>query len=261
MHSICNVVNIGRGNYPISEKHFINSSNHLIMSTQIQTGSGIKLFDEDLRKQVSRRKFLGYVGASSALIATAAASCKKSSTDNGQDLGSGDIGILNYAYALEQLEAAFYIMVVSSQYAGITAQETSYLTDIRDHEIAHREFFKAALGSAAIPALTVTFASVNFADRTSVLTTSKTFEDLGVSAYNGAGHLLVNPDYLTVAGKIVSVEARHAALIRDLISYNSFADSTIIDANGLGVVNTPSAVLAAAAPYIVTKIDASHLPS
>lgn len=30
------------------------------------------------------------------------------------DLGEGDIGILNYAYALEQLEAAFYSAVVDS---------------------------------------------------------------------------------------------------------------------------------------------------
>ena len=230
------------------------------MSTQTQSGNGIIQFDEGQQRQVSRRKFLGYVGASSAILATAA-SCKKSSSDNGTDLGSGDVGILNYAYALEQLEAAFYIMVINSQYTGITAQETSYLTDIRDHEVAHREFVKAALGSAAIPALTVTFASVNFADRTSVLSTAKTFEDLGVSAYNGAGHLLTNPDYLTVAGKIVSVEARHAALIRDLIAFNSFADSTAIDSNGLDLINTPATVLASAAPFIVTKIDASHLPS
>lgn len=30
------------------------------------------------------------------------------------DLGEGDIGVLNYAYALEQLETAFYTMVVDS---------------------------------------------------------------------------------------------------------------------------------------------------
>ena len=230
------------------------------MSTNTKSDNAIALFDEGSDQQVSRRKFLGYVGATSALLATAA-SCKKSSSDNGVNLGSGDVGVLNYAYALEQLEAAFYTQVIATQYTGITAQETSYLTDVRDHEVAHREFFKAALGASAIPALSVTFASVNFSDRNSVLGTAKTFEDLGVSAYNGAGRLLVSPDYLTLAGKIVSVEARHAALIRDLIMYNSFADSTVIDSNGLDVVRAPSAVLAAASPFLITKIDASHLPS
>ncbi|HEV8083077.1 MAG: ferritin-like domain-containing protein [Chitinophagaceae bacterium] len=221
------------------------------------------LLDEVEVKPFSRRKFLGYVGATSAILATAGSSCKKdpTNTNNGVNLGSGDTGILNYAYALEQLEAAFYTMVVASQYSGITAQETAYLTDIRNHEVAHREFFKAALGSSAIPALQVTFASVNFGSRASVLGTAKAFEDLGVSAYNGAGQFIVNPDYLTAAGKIVSVEARHAALIRELLNLNSFADNTVVDAMGLDVYALPPAVLAIAGTYIVTKIDASHLPS
>ena len=218
-------------------------------------------FNDGLQQQVSRRKFLGYAGATSALLATAAASCKKSSSDSGQDLGSGDIGVLNYAYALEQLEAAFYVKVVTSPYSGITAQETSYLTDIRDHEVAHREFFKAALGASAIPALTVNFSSIDFSSRASVLATSKAFEDLGVSAYNGAGKLLVDPNYLTLAGKIVSVEARHAALIRDLLADGSFADSTVIDANGLDVIRLPLDVLSIAGTYITTKINASNLPT
>src|SRR5689334_22508979 len=90
-----------------------------------------------------RRKFLTLLGGTAAATAILASSCKKSTTnsDGSIDLGSGDIGILNYAYALEQLEAAFYTQVVASLYSGITATEQAYLTDIRDHEIAHREFF------------------------------------------------------------------------------------------------------------------------
>ncbi|HWV65036.1 ferritin-like domain-containing protein [Chitinophaga sp.] len=34
-------------------------------------------------------------------------------------LGSGDVAVLNYAYALEQLEAAFYTQVVLTPYTGI----------------------------------------------------------------------------------------------------------------------------------------------
>ena len=231
------------------------------MPTNNTTENPVALLNEGLHQQVSRRKFLGYAGATSALLVTAAASCKKSTTDSGQDLGSGDIGILNYAYALEQLEAAFYIKVAMSPYTGITAQETAYLTDVRDHEVAHREFFKAALGTSAIPALAVNFSSIDFSSRTSVLATAKAFEDLGVSAYNGAGRLLVSPDYLTLAGKIVSVEARHAALIRDLISDGSFADSSVIDTNGLDALRRPPEVLAIAGTYITTKINASNLPT
>lgn len=214
---------------------------------------------------MSRRNFLGYASAfAGAASLVSVASCKKDdmpSSNDGIDLGSGDIGILNYAYALEQLEAAFYQRVADSPYAGINASEMALLKDIRDHEIAHREFFKKALGANAIPDLEVNFSSIQFNDRTSVLNTAKAFEDLGVSAYNGAGKLIISPDYLLLAGKIVSVEARHAALIRDLISNGSFADMTVIDANGLEMSKTPAEVLMAASGFLKSKINASNLPT
>jgi len=227
--------------------------------------------------QVSRRKFFNYAGLSAAVMVAGTACQKdyrggiptapfaqndpKNKPENTVNLGKGDIGILNYAYALEQLEAAFYIKVVSSFYSGASAKEQEYLTDIRDHEIAHREFFKNVLGDKAIGNLLVDFSSINFNDRGSVLGTAKAFEDLGVSAYNGAGQLLQSPDYLLFAGKIVSVEARHAATIRDLISYGSFADSDVVNEQGLDVVRTPQEVLAIADKFIVTKIIANNLPT
>lgn len=214
---------------------------------------------------VSRRKFLGFAGAASGLVLVAAG-CKKediasNGTLDGVDLGSGDTGILNYAYALEQLEAAFYTQVIMSQFSGISARETELLTDIRDHEIAHREFFKTALAGTAIIDLEFDFSTIDFGSRDSVLGTAKAFEDLGVSAYNGAGRLIENADYLVLAGKIVSVEARHAAWIRDVINIGSFADETVIDMNGLDVTRKPTEVLEIAKTYIKTVIDASKLPT
>jgi hypothetical protein len=175
------------------------------------------------------------------------------------ELGEGDVGVLNYAYALEQLEAAFYTMVVDSPYAGITEDETSWLTDIRDHEVAHRDFLKKALGEGAIPALEVDFSAVDFTSRDSVLGTAKVFEDLGVAAYNGAGKLIENPDYLLQAGRIVSVEARHAAAIRDMLNMNSvaFAGDDVVDENGLDVAKEPADVLKAAGPFIATEVTAN----
>ncbi len=178
------------------------------------------------------------------------------------DLGSGDIGILNYAYALEQLEAAFYTMVVENNYySGATDMEKWVLEDIYKHEVAHRDFFKAALGTAAIPGLEVDFSSVDFNDRASVLGTAKVLENTGVGAYNGAGHLLENVNYLLVAGKIVSVEARHAAVISNLIEPNSTAFVDVVNEQGLDVVYTPAEVLAAAGPFIATEINAENLPT
>jgi hypothetical protein len=210
---------------------------------------------------MARRSFLRYAGASAAAVAVmgAAASCKKDrvSVNSGTDIGSGDIGVLNFAYALEQLEAAFYLQVVATPYSGISSIETTYLTDIRDHEVLHRDFFKVAIGSKAIMALTPDFSKINFSDRTSVLAAAKLFEDTGVQAYDGAGYLIKDPGYLTIAGKIVSVEARHAALISNLISPGSFA-SDQVDTNGLNKSASIQEILTAANGFLKTKVTANN---
>jgi hypothetical protein len=227
-----------------------------------KSGTGTLLPLTEDNRHHSRRKFLGYGAMAATGLAIVISSCDKDDDkDSGIDLGMGDFGILNYAYALEQLEAAFYTRVLQSPYSGGSTAELALIADIRDHEIAHREFFKNALGTNKIQELQVDFSSINFADRSSVLGAAKSFEDLGVSAYNGAGKLITNGAYLTLAGKIVSVEARHAAYIRDLISNGSFADNTVIDANGLDKSRTPAEVLAMANVYLTTKVSARNLPT
>lgn len=226
---------------------------------------------KSLGTPMQRRMFFRYAGATAAattLLLTT--SCDDDDDmnppmDGAVDLGSGDVGILNYAYALEQLEAAFYTAVVANSTAALSADEMMVMQDLKVHEVAHRELFKTALGPNAIPDLEVDFSSVNFNDKNSVLQTAKTFEDLGVAAYNGAGKLLTDTgaglDYLLLAGKIVSVEARHAAAIHDMISNNSRAyGEELIDANGLDRAMSPAEVLGAASAFIATEIDFSNLP-
>ena len=179
---------------------------------------------------------------------------------------AGDTGILNYAYALEQLEAAFYTQVNASFYSGITSEEQQILTDLMYHEVIHRDFLKTALSSAALPALTPDFSAVNFTSRQSVLSTAQTFEDLGVAAYNGAGKYLTDVNNLLYAGKIVSVEARHAAAIRDLLDPKNndgndstgFAGSAVVDSNGLDRAFEPSQVLPLAQPFIQNVITVTN---
>lgn len=222
------------------------------------TGKGSGLFVPQ------RRMFLRYAGAT-ALATTLILNTSCDDDDEGMptdpdavDLGSGDTGILNYAYALEQLEAAFYAEVVARSLGVFNQTEQQIMRDLEGHEGIHRDFLKAALGSAAIPDLEVDFSSINFNDKNSILTTARTFEDLGVAAYNGAGQYLENAGFLTLAGKIVSVEARHAAVIRDLISNGTFSDSA--NNQGLDPAMMPADVLQAASPFIVTKISANNLP-
>ena len=173
------------------------------------------------------------------------------------DLGEGDVGILNYAYALEQLEAAFYSQAIKTPYQGMETNARDMLTAIRDHEIAHREFFKAALKKNAIPDLDVDFSKIDFGNKDSVLTTAKTFEGLGVAAYNGAGKMLEKGEYLLLAGKIVSVEARHAVAIRSLMG--SMVSEEVVNDKGLDQALSPPEVLAKAGPFIKTQISADDV--
>ena len=231
-----------------------------------------------VKNSKSRRRFLKMGGLAMAGSGLLLYGCSNDDDVNNPepmpgeifDLGSGDVGILNYAYALEQLEAAFYTNVLDGSYwAGATAEEKLILEDLYDHEVIHREFFKAAISANAeasqvLPELEFDFSSVNFADRDSVLATARVLEDTGVAAYNGAGRLLQTPDFLVIAGKIVSVEARHAAAIRSIYLENdtAFAGDDIIDSNGLDLAKDPQTILSevGATGFVVTPFTANNLP-
>lgn len=225
-----------------------------------------------------RRMFMRYVG-----VATATGLVMSACTDNVIDplagpgggstagaragdvieLGSGDVGILNYAYALEQAELRFLELVNDRPYAGITPKELQVFIDLRNQEITHREFFKQVLGSFAIPTLTLDYSSVDFNSRQSVLDTAKSFADLATAAYNGAGQLLSSATNLTISGNIVSVEARHASVIRELIEPGSaaFAGDDVVDpVTGLDRALLPELVVPQASRFIKEVLNTSTLP-
>lgn len=222
----------------------------------------IKVSSQNASLDTNRRNFLKLGGVGLLAAGLTLAGC----TDDYDyippsaifDLGSGDVGVLNYAYALEQLEADFYTKVVNNFYAGISQKEKDIFTDIYHHEVIHRDFFKAALSGATgnvLPTLSFKYDGVDFNSRASILATAKALEDTGVAAYNGAGQLITNLDYLTIAGKIVSVEARHAAAIRDLINPGSqdFSGDDVVDPiSGLDVMKTPKQIVAVAGSFITT---------
>lgn len=224
----------------------------------------------------SRRNFLAKLTGAAAFGAVAVSCTKEAGFGSGANLldannqrlaaggaisfGSGDIAVLNYAYLLEQLEASFYMMVTDNFFSNISDFNKKRFMQIRDHEIAHREFFKTALGDQAIPEVEFDFSMVDFSSNTSVIAYSKTFEDTGVAAYNGAGKFLRNPDFLLAAGKIVSVEARHASFIRSLEEPTSFANNEVVDMMGLDVAKPPQQIVQIVAPFIKTPMDFSKLP-
>jgi hypothetical protein len=242
------------------------------MSTKLTSSSQPQpsAIDQPLYTPIKRRSFFMYAGATAGATALVLAGCSKSDSAPGSvSVGSGDAGVLNYAYALEQLEAGFYTSLrTGTYYTGLAAgsAEKLILDDLYYHEVIHRDFFKAAItgaGATPIKALTPDFTAVNFNDRTSVLGTAKAFEDLGVAAYNGAAKFITDPGYLLIAGKIVSVEARHAAIIRDLVSEGTFVGSDVVDiaGNSMEMSKLPSVVAVSANMFLApgSKIDVSGL--
>jgi len=241
--------------------------------------------DQPLYAPIKRRSFFMYAGATAGATALVLAGCKKDDNNNPGlvSVGTGDAGVLNYAYALEQLEADFYTQVRSGSYytsLGTSSPERLILDDLYYHEVIHRDFLKAAItaaGATPIKALTTVYPSGTFSTRASVLGTAKAFEDLGVAAYNGAGQYITTPGYLFIAGKIVSVEARHAAIIRDLLSEGSFVGNDIVTLTSAGSSSlstnngpsgsslersmTPSEVVAIANTFLAdgSKIDVSGI--
>lgn len=218
---------------------------------------------------LSRRKFLTYAGA----IAGAGmfiASCKKDNNNNnttpaageqeGIDLGTGDVGLLNYLYALEQLAADFYLTVTLLPYEGMTNEDLVYWQDIKSHSIAHRELLFTLLGSNAIPKLDIRSrtATINFKDKATALSQAQTISDIMVLGYGSAAGKFILSDYLLLAGKIVSVKARHSAFIRDIANPGSFASNT--DGNGIEAILPIEKVLEYASAYIPEKLSAKNLP-
>jgi rubrerythrin len=129
----------------------------------------------------------------------------------------GDVEIVNFALTLEYLEAAFYQQALD-RVSGLSGDVRELATTIRENEDVHVKALKATveqLGGKPVKAPPVDFGTA-FSSPQSFLKLAQTFEDTGVSAYNGAAPAIKSKEVLGAAGSIVQVEARHAAAIRAL---------------------------------------------
>jgi hypothetical protein len=126
----------------------------------------------------------------------------------------GDVDILNFALTLEYLESAFYKQAISTlNPTGDVGGLVNLISGDEDQHVAGLTAAIKQLGGTPVAAPGVDFGSA-FANQGSFLKLAQTFEDTGVSAYNGAGPSLKSKELLGTAGSIVQVEARHAAAIR-----------------------------------------------
>ena len=125
--------------------------------------------------------------------------------------GGGDAEILNFALTLEYLEAKFYEEAKTRAKAG--GDLKSLVDLIAEDEQQHVEALTATikqLGGKPVAAPKFKF---DYSGTGGFLKLAQTFEDTGVSAYNGAAPMIKSKEVLAAAGGIVQVEARHAAAI------------------------------------------------
>jgi rubrerythrin len=130
-----------------------------------------------------------------------------------------DVKILNYALTLEFLEAAFYKQAVANQAFGDSPALKAFAQTVAEHEAKHVAFLKKALGSAAIKSPSFAFGDT-VTDPAKFAATAQVLEDTGVSAYLGQVGNVSQRAVLSAAGTIATVEARHAAWIRDINGTN-----------------------------------------
>ncbi len=171
--------------------------------------------------------------------------------------GKGDIDILNYALTLEYLEAAFYKEAVDG--GALSGQYARFAKIVAEHEQAHVDALKKALGSKAVKEPSFDFKGTTGSEST-FGATAMTLEDTGVKAYQGQATNIKSKAVLKAAISIHPVEARHAAWIASILSkgsgspspapeaFNPSADmATILAAvQGTGFITTESGSSSAA---------------
>jgi rubrerythrin len=186
---------------------------------------------------VTRRRVLaGAAGA--ALLSAVPLSLGADSAAAQQDDGPSDVDVLNYALTLEHLENEFYKEqldrfserdfqrsdLLDEFGFGMRFTARDYLRVVQEHEQAHVEFLTGAIedagGTPATAATEYNFAAPLGKDEIETVgeftAVAEALEATGVDAYAGAAPEISNAAYIPPALSIHSVEANHAAYLRNL---------------------------------------------
>ncbi len=176
-------------------------------------------------EHATRRSFM--TKFSRSLTAAAVPTTMASIFNKAYAFSNEAIEVLKFALTLEYLEDEFYKMGLNAPglFSGDNGKYMGVFQQISKHETQHVKFLEGALGAAAPAKPTFDFTAGGtykaFTDFDTFVFLSHAFEDTGVRAYKGqAGNLMRDGDeaLLDYALQIHSVEARHAAKVRDILS-------------------------------------------
>jgi hypothetical protein len=133
-----------------------------------------------------------------------------------------DARVLNFILLIEEMETALYAEALDR--GRLRGELRRFAQIVGAHERAHVQFIRKALGAKARRRPALDFGSAT-SDPDEFTAAAITLEDTGVSAYNGQAANLTTGT-LQAAAKVVSVEARHAAWIRDIAGRPPAAEPT-----------------------------------
>lgn len=164
-----------------------------------------------------------------------------------------DILVLRFAEVLERLETQFYQEAIDKFVeqdfidAGFPLADVAIqnFQSILEHESAHTDFLGAALaavGSEPVPNCSFNFGEV-LSDVATMAAVARVVEAVGVGAYLGGSVLIEDPNILSAAASILTIEARHQTLL------NTLNGATAVP-QGFDIAFTPQQVLAIAGGFI-----------
>ena len=133
--------------------------------------------------------------------------------EGAQAQSASDVAILNFALTLEYLEAAFY--AEANKMGALSGETKLFARVVAAHEATHVRALKQVLGSAAVKKPKFNFRGTTESAK-KFRATAQVLEDTGVKAYKGQAPKIKSDAVLAAALAIHTVEARHAAWIRDI---------------------------------------------